>query len=105
MVVITNKGKVYIQKDIEPGIGDYYFMRLQSNRFVKGNAEMIEPYREIIHRVSRPEIKPAPLFPELLSGNWTFKKDTSNLGSILGRLKDRFMILQMPLCFLSKMVT
>lgn len=89
LVVITNRGKVYIQKDINLGVGDYYFTRLQSNRFVKGNAEMVEPYREIIHRVSRPEINSAPLFPELLSGNWEFKPDTSNLGSILGRLKDQ----------------
>lgn len=88
-VFITKKGKVFIKKDIDLNTKDFYFLRLQSNRFEKSDGENIEAYREVIHRISRPEIRAANLFPETLRPEWNFKSDTSQYGSILGILKDK----------------
>ncbi|MGB0429651.1 MAG: beta-sandwich domain-containing protein [Bacteroidia bacterium] len=89
LIAITTKGKVYIKNDIDINHLDFQFVRLQFNRFVKGNAKMVEPYRAIIHQVSRPAIKSASLFPELFKSQWTFKSDTSDYGSILGHITDK----------------
>lgn len=86
MVAIDYKGKTYIEKGIQLNRGDYLLQNYDRKAFKVIEQETIEPYREIIHRISRPDINKAQLFPLDLNTTWMFKEDTSQFGSILGVL-------------------
>lgn len=90
LIAIDPKGKAYIEKGINLNTGDFLLQNIEPKSFKPVEQEVIEPYREIVHRISRPEILKAQLFPIDLNTTWQFKEDTSEYGSILGVLKSGY---------------
>lgn len=88
LIAIDYKGKAYLEKGIDLNKGDYLLQNYVPKSFKPIEQSEIEPYRDIIHRISRPTISKASLFPMYLNSEWTFKEDTTEFGSILGVLKN-----------------